>query len=65
MNTGCLAPVIHTERLRLVPLAGRHLELEVEYEITLADWQREPRPHERRARIPAWLTRRVHATSMA
>jgi RimJ/RimL family protein N-acetyltransferase len=30
MNSGCLAPVIHTERLLLVPLADRHLELEVE-----------------------------------
>jgi hypothetical protein len=30
MNTGCLAPVIPTERLRLVPLAGRHLEVKVE-----------------------------------
>ena len=30
MNRGCLAPVIHTERLRLVPLADEHLDLEVE-----------------------------------
>jgi RimJ/RimL family protein N-acetyltransferase len=30
MNNRCQAPVIHTERLLLVPLADRHLELEVE-----------------------------------
>jgi RimJ/RimL family protein N-acetyltransferase len=30
MNDRCLAPVIHSERLLLVPLADRHLELEVE-----------------------------------
>jgi hypothetical protein len=30
MNEGCLAPVIHTDRLLLVPLADRHLELEIE-----------------------------------
>ena len=30
MNNGCQAPVIHTARLRLVPLADEHLELEVE-----------------------------------
>jgi RimJ/RimL family protein N-acetyltransferase len=30
VNNGCLAPVIHTERLRLVPLADEHLDLEVE-----------------------------------
>ena len=30
MNNRCLAPVIHTDRLRLVPLADEHLDLEVE-----------------------------------
>jgi RimJ/RimL family protein N-acetyltransferase len=30
MNNGCLAPVIQADRLLLVPLADRHLELEVE-----------------------------------
>ncbi len=30
MNNRCQAPVIHTERLLLVPLADRHLDLEVE-----------------------------------
>ncbi len=30
MDNRCLAPVIHTDRLLLVPLADRHLELEVE-----------------------------------
>jgi RimJ/RimL family protein N-acetyltransferase len=30
MNNRCQAPVIHTDRLLLVPLADRHLELEVE-----------------------------------
>lgn len=30
VNDGCLAPVIHTQRLRLVPLADVHLDLEVE-----------------------------------
>jgi len=30
VNNGCQAPVIHTARLRLVPLADEHLELEVE-----------------------------------
>jgi RimJ/RimL family protein N-acetyltransferase len=30
VNNRCLAPVLHTGRLRLVPLADRHLELEVE-----------------------------------
>ena len=30
VNNGCLAPVIHTERLWLVPLADEHLDLEVE-----------------------------------
>jgi RimJ/RimL family protein N-acetyltransferase len=30
VNDGCQAPVIHTERLRLVPLADEHLGLEVE-----------------------------------
>ncbi len=29
MNNRCLAPVIHTDRLRLVPLADEHLDLEV------------------------------------
>src|SRR5690242_4748425 len=30
MNDRCQAPAIHTDRLLLVPLADRHLELEVE-----------------------------------
>jgi len=30
VNNRCLAPVIHTDRLRLVPLADEHLDLEVE-----------------------------------
>ena len=30
MDNRCQAPVIHTDRLVLVPLADRHLELEVE-----------------------------------
>jgi RimJ/RimL family protein N-acetyltransferase len=30
MNSRCRAPVVHTDRLLLVPLADRHLELEVE-----------------------------------
>jgi RimJ/RimL family protein N-acetyltransferase len=30
MNNRCQAPVIHTDRLELVPLADRHLELEIE-----------------------------------
>ena len=30
MNNWGLAPIIHTQRLRLVPLADRHLDLEVQ-----------------------------------
>jgi hypothetical protein len=30
MNNGCQAPVIHTDRLLLVRLADRHLEVELD-----------------------------------